>query len=117
MLTGLLAFMLNFFGFEIDAIFENGLTNRSTTLAQFLKGETFQTFAGVEAIGTGTMRTGKAKDMEFLVLFDKIHGQILMPFVNFDTREVFYKTLTNVLREKSPQARWTRVRWEDLTKK
>jgi hypothetical protein len=115
---GFFLVIMNLIGFETNRIYENGVTTGTTTLIQFLRGESFQAFDRIDRVGIGRVTIkGFVKDSEFIVLFDRERGQTLRPFISSSYRDDFYRALVWMLEQKCPEVTWTQIRWEDLKRR
>jgi hypothetical protein len=109
-------FISPLYGLEVDAIYENGITNRHTALSQRIMGKSFQPFESISSIGYGkTIFNGK--EIEFVIPFEKKYSRLgIRPYTNIKNKykNNFYTTLITILKEKCPAAKWIEVKWENL---
>jgi dolichyl-phosphate-mannose--protein O-mannosyl transferase len=103
-------------GFEIDAIYEYGVTNRYTSLIRYLKGKSFQSFRRVLKIGYGKIKIHN-EELDFLAIFDQdTDSQIISTFVNYKYENNFFNILIETLSKKCSSAKWVETDYEDLQK-
>ena len=101
-------------GFEIDAIYELGITNRHTALHDKLLGRTFQRFESIAMIKYGKTEWFNLGKVDFIVLIDRDKGQILRPFLALNYKNNFFRALLRQIREKNPDAKWIPVKYQDI---
>ncbi|MFQ6061535.1 MAG: hypothetical protein ACE5KV_09660 [Thermoplasmata archaeon] len=99
------------FGFEIDAIYEEGITNRAATLLDRLRNQFFARFAEIKTIEYGTLATQEG-NVDFLRVFGS-KGSLLKPFYNRKYRNDFYGVLVQTLKEKCSDCEWLEVKHEN----
>jgi hypothetical protein len=114
-ITGLIVIILT--GFEIDAIFENGVTNRFTTIYDKVLNRTFQPFESISVIKYGKTDFADNENMDYIVLIDKYKGQILRPYVNVDYKNPFFRVLIKHIKIKCPDAKWIPSKIDDIKRK
>ncbi|MCK4456347.1 MAG: hypothetical protein KAW39_01255 [Thermoplasmata archaeon] len=94
-------------GFEVDAIYGNGITNRDTTLIDRIRGRTFTSFADIKTIRLITTERidGVLESLE--IVGDR--GPLLRRFHNREYINDFYSNLVREIRTKCPDCVWEEV--------
>ena len=107
-------FILLGIGFEIDAIYENGVTNRYTSLKEFLQNKRFHRFEDITKIGYGINNIENEKS-EFIVMYEKNSKDPTIPnYTKIEYKNNFYEKLIETLKPKCPNAIWKEVDWMSL---
>lgn len=97
-------------GFEVDAIYGNGIANRATTLIDKIRGRDFAPFGDIKTVRQGIIET-KEGEVEFLgVVGDR--GPLLQRFYNREYINDFYSNLVREIRTKCPDCVWEEVETE-----
>jgi hypothetical protein len=99
-------------GLEIDAIYENGITNCITPLHEYLKGKSFHPFENITKIGYGY---NQRRGSKFIVLYE-CHSlsPTVRNFTEIEYKNDFYQRLIETLKKKCPNAKWKKVVWDEL---
>jgi hypothetical protein len=100
-------------GLEVDCIYENGITNRRSTLLDRILGRSFVPFKEIKVIGHGKEPL-KGKMVTFIVLKTEDGSNLLPPFVDYGYTTNFFDVLAKQLRKRCPNAEWQEVSWQDL---
>ena len=99
-------------GFEVDAIYGNGITNRATTLIDKIRGRDFAPFGDIKTVRQGIMKT-KEGEVEFLeVVGDR--GPLLQRFYNREYVNDFFGILVREIQAKCSDNVWEDVELEEL---
>jgi len=96
-------------GFEVDGIYENGITNSMTTLTEKIGGKGFHPYSKITKVGYGNEYKRKGNS-EFIVVYE---NNSRLPTVRSYTKTKykndFYEKLKTVLKQKCPNVPWTKI--------
>lgn len=96
-------------GLEIDAIYENGISHRYTTLFDRLRNENFHYYEDITNIEYGTTKTIKGKS-NYIRFFKYGERNSRMPyFCENMYKNDFYDRLIETLEENCPNAKWKEI--------
>lgn len=110
----IIIFMISRIGFEIDAIYENGITNRHTSLIKYFQNRRFHRFEDITKVGFGT-RNVSDKKSEFIVLYENnSKDPTVSNYTKIEYKNEFYSGLVEVLKQKCPNAKWEEIDWKKL---
>lgn len=102
-------------GFDIDGIYDNGISSCCHTLYAYIKKETFHSYKNITKIGTGT-RILKGKKSQFIVIYEHNSKQPTIPnYTEAEYKNDFYQKLIEILKQKCPHAKWEEVDWYSLS--
>ena len=95
-------------GFEINAIYENGITTSKTKLLERLVGNSFHRYENITKIGYGKL-SGKDQS-DFIVIFEN-HSPVptVRNYAKIDFKNDFFEQLIITLKQKCPNATWENV--------
>jgi len=102
-------------GFDIDGVYENGISSCCHTLYAYIKKETFHPYKNITKIGTGT-RILKGKKSQFIVIYEYNSKQPTIPnYTEDEYKNDFYQELIKTLKQRCQHAKWEEVDWYSLS--
>lgn len=107
--------MIAYNGFEIDAIWENGISSYSSMLKDRIKGRTFLPYKNIGKVYYGTYKTPdeETKISHYYMIVakgeDKPNWSIWPHFEKEFYEDDFFKRLTRAIKKNAPQAKWIEV--------
>lgn len=100
-------------GLEMDCIYENGITNRRSTLVDIILRRSFAPFQEIKVIRHGR-EPFEGKDVAFVGLMTEDGSLLLPPFVDSGYKNDFFDFLVTQLKKRRPDAEWLEISWQDL---
>jgi hypothetical protein len=100
-------------GLDIDAIFEDGVTNERSTVLDRILGKSYVRFEDVEIIAYGK-EVEDDDEISFVALMSTEKRLLIKPFADVRYEDDFFDFLIGTLRTKCESADWMEVRWKDL---
>ena len=100
-------------GLEMDCIYENGITNRRSTLLDRILRRSFAPFQEIKVIGHGR-ELFEGKYVAFVGLKAEDGSLLLPPFVDSGYTNHFFDLLVTQLKKRCPDAEWLEISWQDL---
>jgi len=109
----LLFFIFKAIGFEVDMIYEDGMTSRNTNLNDKIKHRSFVKYGRIKLVGTGTITNNRFfEGKEFLAVFT---DDIVLSYINEHINE-FYIKISKILKQKCPHVPWVEMQWLEWKK-
>ena len=104
-----LPFVIAIGGLEIDAIYENGITDRNDNLFKRLNGKSFHRFEKITKIGYGQYTWNDIVKNFIIIYEDNSSLPTCGSFNDKAFKNDFYEKVVETLKEKCPNAKWKKV--------
>ncbi len=100
-------------GLEIDAIYEDGVTNERSTFLDRIFGKSYVRFEDIEIIGYGK-ELEDDDEVSFVAMMSNEKRLLMKPLADVGYEDDFFDYLIETLKAKCKDAEWIEVEWKNL---
>lgn len=110
----ILFLVISIIGFELDRIYENGITTRNTSMLEKIRGKIFHPYKNIIKIGYGEHQFSDGRS-EFIAVYENDTKKPAIPcFLKMYYKNDFYNRLIETLKNNCPNVSWEKVSWSEI---